>query len=174
MMRVFFALPIQEQLKLDIDQWRLNNMPPSQHSVPSANFHITLAFTGQIRDNDIEVLCDRTNELLESGEFKTDSLKLIETGFWPKPGILWIGPKSWPDNLIKLSSKLQNVGRHFGAKKDKKAYRPHLTLSKRTQTPSYPTLAPNFDLSYDQVSLYHSIAMKNGVRYMEIERWPLT
>ncbi|MFT7185499.1 MAG: 2'-5' RNA ligase [Pseudohongiellaceae bacterium] len=173
MMRVFFALPLPEQLKLDIDQWRTHNMPPSQTTVPSANFHITLAFTGQIRDSDIEVLCARTDDLIKSAEFKAGSLKLIDTGFWAKPGILWIGPEIWPDNLTKLAHKLQNVGRNFGAKKDKKAYRPHLTLSKRIQTSTHPTTPPNFHLDYDQVTLYQSISMKSGVRYMKIQSWPL-
>jgi len=172
-MRVFFALPVQEQLKLNIDQWRTQNMPPSSNTVPTANFHITLAFIGHIRDSDIEVLCARTDELIKSGEFKAGNLKLVDTGFWAKPGILWIGPDSWPDNLTKLASKLQNVGRNFGAKKDKKAYRPHLTLSKRMQTPSHPTIRPNFHFDYDQVTLYHSISMKSGVRYMPIDSWPL-
>jgi len=172
-MRVFFALPLQEQLKLDIDQWRMHNMPPSSNAVPSANFHITLAFTGTIRDSDKELLCTRADEVMKSEEFKVGSLKLIETGYWAKPEILWIGPNTWPENLTKLASKLQNVGRHFGAKKDKRAYRPHLTLSKKIQTPCYPTAQPSFHLSYDQVTLYHSISMKNGVRYVEIECWPL-
>jgi len=172
-MRVFFALPLQDQLKLNIDQWRTHNMPPSSNTVPSANFHITLAFTGHIHDSDIELLCARTEDVMKSGEFKVGSLKLTETGYWSKPGILWIGPITWPDNLTKLASKLQNVGRNFGAKKDKKAYRPHLTLSKKIQNPSHPTVQPNFRLDYDQVTLYHSISMKSGVRYMEIESWPL-
>jgi len=172
-MRVFFALPLPEQLKLDIDQWRTHNMPPSSNTVPSANFHITLAFTGNIRDSDIEVLCTRTDDLIKSGAFKAGSLKLTETGYWAKPEILWIGPNTWSENLTKLAHKLQNVGRNFGAKKDKKAYRPHLTLSKKIQSPSHPTVQPDFHLDYDQVTLYHSISMKNGVRYLEIESWPL-
>jgi 2'-5' RNA ligase len=174
MMRVFFALPLPEKLKLEIDQWRLHNMPPSSNAVPSANFHITLAFTGTIRESDIELLCARTNELMKTGEFKTGCVKLIETGYWAKPEILWIGPNVWPENLTKLAHKLQNVGRNFGAKKDKKPYQPHLTLSKKILTPSYPTVQPSFHLNYDQVCLFHSIPMKNGVRYSEMESWPLT
>lgn len=172
-MRVFFALPLAEQLKLDIELWRTQSMPPSSQAVPSANFHMTLAFTGHIRDSDIEVLCARTDALIKSGEFKAGNLKLTVTGFWAKPGILWIGPETWPDNLTKLAHKLQNVGRNFGAKKDKKAYRPHLTLSKKIEQPSYPTVKPAFNLDYDQVILYHSISMKSGVRYMAINSWPL-
>ncbi|MFT5718212.1 MAG: 2'-5' RNA ligase [Oleiphilaceae bacterium] len=172
-MRVFFALPLDVTLKLQIDQWRTHNMPPSSQAVPSANFHITLAFTGHIRESDIEILCTRADELIKSKAFKADSLKLTDTGFWAKPGILWIGPETWPDNLTTLAHKLQNVGRNFGAQKDKKAYRPHLTLSKKIQQPSYPTVKPAFNLDYDQVTLYHSISMKSGVRYMEIESWPL-
>jgi 2'-5' RNA ligase len=172
-MRVFFALPLPEHLKLSIDQWRTNNMPPSQNTVPSANFHITLAFIGKIRDGDIETLCSKTTELIKSGEFEAQSLELIDTGFWAKPGILWIGPETWPDDLTKLANKLQNIGRNFGAKKDKKGFRPHLTLSKRIQTSTHPTAQPNFHLDYDQVTLYQSISMKNGVRYMELESWHL-
>ena len=173
-MRVFFALPLPDQLKLDIDQWRTHNIPPSSSSVPFANFHITLAFTGNIRESDTELLCTRTDEVMTAGNFKTGSLDLIETGYWAKPEILWIGPNTWPDELTKLAHKLQNVGRNFGAKKDKKAYRPHLTISKKIQNPSYPTIQPNFALDYKQVTLYHSITMKSGVRYLELESWALS
>jgi len=172
-MRVFFALPLKEQLKLDIEQWQINNLPPSSHSVPTANFHITLAFTGTIRDSDLGLLFERTDEILKTGDFKTGSLKLIETGFWAKPEILWIGPKVWPENLTKLANKLQNVGRNFGAKKEKKAFRPHLTLSKKSSAPSCPTSPPDFNLQYDQIVLYQSIPIKSGVKYVDIQSWPL-
>ena len=172
-MRVFFALPLKEQLKLEIEQWQINNLPPSSYTMPTANFHITLAFIGSIRDSDLGLLFERTDEVLKNGDFNIGNLNLIETGFWAKPGILWIGPNTWSENLTKLAHKLQNVGRNFGAKKDKKAYRPHLTLSKKIQSPSHPTVQPDFHLDYDQVTLYHSISMKNGVRYLEIESWTL-
>lgn len=172
-MRVFFALPLQEQLKLEIDQWRNDSLPPSQNAVPAANFHITLAFIGQIKDSDIDVLYHRTDQLIKSNTFSKEALKLIDTGFWPKPGILWIGPTDWPDDLTKLAGKLQNVGRNFGAKKAKKSYRPHLTLSKKTHKPSYPIEAPKFELDYNQITLYHSISMKAGVRYTALNSWPL-
>jgi len=173
-MRVFFALPLLDKLKLEIEQWRTNNLPPSSYAVPTANFHITLAFTGNIRDGDLELLCERADKILSTNSYMTGSLQLIETGFWAKPEILWIGPKNWPEDLTKLSNKLQNISRDFGAKKEKKAYRPHLTLSKKIQTPSHPTSPPNFSLQYDRVVLYHSIPMKNGVKYVDIHHWPLS
>lgn len=173
-MRVFFALPLEESLKLEIDQWRQKNMPPSLNHVPIVNFHVTLAFIGKIRDSDLDTLCQRTDEMLDQNEFYTGSFDITETGYWAKPGILWIGPKHWPESLNNLSMKLSNVGRNFGAKKDRKTYRPHVTLSKRCMTPCYPTKEAHFHMTYQQIGLYHSVPVGNGVRYEEVQSWPLT
>jgi hypothetical protein len=43
----------------------------------------------------------------------------IADRLWHKPGIYWLGPKKWPEQLSRLAQKLNSLGSVAGAKRDR-------------------------------------------------------
>jgi len=172
-MRLFFGLPVPQSLQLEIAAWRDRNLPPMQRFVPAANYHITLAFLGQIPVSRLDSFIDETSRLLSDPSFQQHRISIDQTGFWPKPGILWIGPSHCPDALALLAKRLGTLGQKLGIRSDKRAYQAHITLARHCETPCKPTREPDFDLLNQEVVLYESISQRGGVIYEAVEHWRL-
>lgn len=173
-MRVFFALPIPETTILEIAAWRDKMLLPQTNWIPLANFHITLAFLGQVSPTDLERLCANCSELVARRIFKAGELTINQTGYWSKPGILWLGPSEWPDTLSALNIALSQLGRQFRCRTDKKLYQPHITLARQALAPAKPLVEPNISLHFDSFSLYESRNGASGVHYHLLDEWPLS
>ncbi len=169
-MRAFFALKPAAERCLAIERWRQLNWPLLPGPVPVANFHITLAFLGEIDSRRLERLTGRARELRLPGfELELDCL-----GYWPKPGILWLGPRRWPDSLASLAGALAAAGAAARLKMDRRRYRPHLTLARRLRRPPPAALEPpRLRCDFDSFALYESGGGPRGVVYREVARWPL-
>ncbi len=173
-MRLFLALGVPATTARDIADWRERCATASGRAVPAANFHVTLAFIGQLQSHRLEALCDAIAAVCESGNYHTDALLLDQVGYWPKPGIFWLGPSHWPDTVTKLAAKLRNSAASFGASKDKRAFQPHVTLYRScVLPPPAPLVAPEFSFSFDHVILFESHNSAAGVSYHSIAEFTL-
>ncbi len=167
-MRAFFALDIDPALQCAIENWRDRTMLPAGRAVPAANFHITLHFLGVIDPRQVDRLCAEAGQL-NAGRF---ALRLDTPGYFPKPGIFWIGPRVIPVALTELAGGLRKAGKKAGVKIPRKPFAPHLTLYRNCRArPPLPTLPPAFDLPCDGFALFQSITNHKGVRYEVIQRW---
>ena len=115
-MRLFFGLQLDPQTCLDIDYWAAKSLPPMEHPVPLANFHITLSFLGNVDHRQLEPLYLLADEIRCS----TFELELNQTGFWNKPGIFWLGASELPQSLLALAKKLKNLTSKMGFSVDKR------------------------------------------------------
>lgn len=172
-MRLFFALPVEGSLALDIDHWRKQNFPIAQGKVPAANYHITLAFLGDVATSKLDALCQRVDDLCTAPYAQPGELLLDTVGYFAKPGILWVGPKHWPDHLSRLASALFHFGKALGSHKGKQDFQPHITLYRRCDAPVQALQPPDFTLPYGELVLYESVNGKSGVHYQECVTWPL-
>lgn len=174
-MRLFFALLPEPGLARDIDVWRQRNLSANGRPVPMPNFHITLAFLGDISRHRLEGLCQAAEALLASLETGLDPLTLEEVGYWSGPGILWLGPAHWTQALEKLAARLQARGVYAGGRGTRTAYRPHLTLFRGCdQPPLAPLSPPNFTFDCTHLALLQSCqGRQGGVRYTEVANWQL-
>ncbi len=174
-MRLFFALPVHKTLQLHIDQWRRQVLTPSNHWVALGNFHLTLAFLGELPHSQLERLCELVDDFLSHGEkpLRQTTLVIDHYGYWPKHGIFWIGPSEWPDSLSYLAQKLAQLGSVLGARKSKNPFTPHITLVRGCPNDPLPLATPKLDLVVDQVVLYQSLQARNGVYYEALASWPL-
>ncbi|TDG14830.1 RNA 2',3'-cyclic phosphodiesterase [Seongchinamella unica] len=171
-MRLFFALELPGNLALKIADWRQRQLPVLGRPVPPANFHITLAFLGEMREPQLEQLCAQTDELLERRTFTSAEIHLDQVGYWPRPGIYWLGPQRWPETLDELAGALSTRGNAVGARRKRGDFRPHLTLFRGCEeAPPAPTAGCSFGLPYRGFSLMESRNGRQGVSYNSIARW---
>ena len=173
-MRLFFALLPEPMLSRRIADWRDAYLTAQGRPVPVANLHSTLAFLGEVSPHRLEGLCDNVDHLLGSAPLPGGSLKLDQVGYWPKPGIFWLGPTTWSSALERLSAHLRGCAGAAGAMSRQQRFRPHITLFRGCrQPPPAPASPPGFDFPYEDISLLQSRSTRHGVQYEEVANWPL-
>jgi len=171
-MRVFFGLGLQPEEKLAVDNWRQHHVYADGRAVPAANFHITLAFVGEIADRQLELLLAGADEVLARQAPWETRLHLDRVGYWPKPGIFWIGPGDWTRGMSALSISLGTLAQQFGARKDKASFQPHVTLYRRcTEPPPAPSQPPALWIDPPHVTLFESRQGRDGVSYQALAEW---
>ena len=169
-MRLFFGLQLDQQTCLDIDHWVTKSLPPMTHPVPLVNFHITLAFLGNVDHDRLEQLC-LSADAIRCQRFE---LTLNKPGFWNKPGILWLGTSEIPPPLRALSKKLKILANQMGFSADKGRYQPHVTIARRCKlAPPAAIETPDFHTAFDQFTLYESATTRSGIRYDVVNSWSL-
>lgn len=170
-MRSFFGLGTAPQDAMAITTWREGKFPTAGRPVPASNLHITLAFLGDISEHRLEPLCSAVDALDPPGPL---CLSLDQVGYWPKPGICWLGPGEWPDAMTELALKLAAIGAAQGGKRSRRRFRPHITLYRGCGTPPpAPLEMPVFTLTYDHFTLYQSRLDPHGAVYSVMESWAL-
>jgi 2'-5' RNA ligase len=173
-MRLFFGLGLDQQAALALDSWRSRQLLCDGRPVPAANFHLTLAFIGELAPAKLDSLSAAADELVASVEQGPGSILIDQLGYWPRPGILWAGPSRWPQELARLAGALQQLAQRYGARRDKRAFQPHVTLFRNCQSPpTAPPAPPAVRVDCDCLSLYESRQQRSGVSYQSLIDWPL-
>jgi len=173
-MRVFFGFTPDASTALAIAAWRDRQLRCVGRPVSPANFHLTLAFVGELPLPAIERLCNGVDDWMSRAEVPRDTLTLDRTGYWNRPGIYWLGPTLWPTPLTRLARKLGSLTGAVGGKRDRHAFQPHVTLYRRcTEPPPGPALPPAISMEYRQCTLFESRRGRDGVSYHAVQDWPL-
>lgn len=174
-MRAFFGLEVTAGTALQIADWRDRQLAQAGRPVPPANFHITLAFVGELPEAALERLLPSVDEWLVPATVTGDELLLDRTGYWHKPGIYWLGPSNWPQPLSKLAKKLRNLATGVGARLDRNPFQPHVTLYRKcSEAPPAPTAAPAIAMAYEGFTLFESRQGRRGVSYHPLHDWALS
>lgn len=179
-MRIFFAIEPNPPCKIAVRDWRARAFADLENSdqaraVPAANFHITLAFIGELPQRRLESLCMQVDEIVATGECCQGSILLDDLGYWPRPGILWLGPTSSPATLKRLAKRLRVLAGRTGGKRESKPFQAHLTLFRQCNQPPPSSLhAPEITLDYTEFSLLESRQGRHGVSYHPLTSWALT
>ncbi|WP_279246632.1 RNA 2',3'-cyclic phosphodiesterase [Candidatus Litorirhabdus singularis] len=169
-MRAFFAFKPKPEICLNIESWRRLNWPLLARPVPVANYHMTLAFLGDINEPQLEALIDKTSTL----ELPSFKLTLDTTGFWSKTGILWLGPSTPPAALNQLAQALGSVASSCQLPVARSQFKPHLTLARRVNPPpGAPLQLPEFSCACSSFALFESSQGKHGVSYHTVAEWAL-
>ncbi|MEM1111328.1 MAG: RNA 2',3'-cyclic phosphodiesterase [Pseudomonadota bacterium] len=172
-MRLFFGLDIDPALARELDTWRLAQGITGT-PVPQANFHVTLAFLGEFSDAKTGHLEEATDAWVSDTQPPCGSLRLDEVGYWPKPGLFWLGPSTWADALTGLAQGLGSLGVRFGAARERKPYRPHITLARQCQqAPPAPLVLPGWQVDYASFTLFESRQGRASIRYHPRCSWAL-
>ena len=178
-MRIFFALDLAPAAKMKISAWRDRSFRElaaggMARPVPAGNFHMTLAFIGDVTEQKLERLCDSVDQSLQREPPEAVGLAINELGYWQRQGILWLGPRHCPDELSQLATRLQGLGSRVGGKLDNRAFQPHVTLFRRCKLPPpAPLQPPDFSLDYSDFVLLETQQGKGGVSYHALRCWQL-
>ncbi|WP_232366391.1 RNA 2',3'-cyclic phosphodiesterase [Salinimonas sediminis] len=189
-MRCFIGLDLSVSNKLALEQWRNKALPDlpsrtpapakgSRHKVSSAappaavapaNFHLTLAFLGQLDMRQHEEVMARLDEVRQP----PISLTLDTTGVWQGPKILFCAPHNVPDELYELVRQVTKAARQSGIAIERREYRPHVTMLRKASAALPPPLyPPQIACNFDKFHLFESVSSPHGVSYPIRHSWPL-
>jgi len=174
-MRTFFGLELPADVIMQIADWRDRQFGAGTgRPVPPANFHITLAFVGEINPASLDKLCETVETGVARGAFTGGQVLLDITGYWAKPGVYWLGAETFPAPLSQLAQRLRQLVTNAGARRDRKPFLPHVTLFRNcTAAPAAPAEPPAFSAVYQHFTLFESRQGKSGVSYHPLQHWEL-
>jgi 2'-5' RNA ligase len=166
-LRLFFALPCPPALAEAIGSWR-DQQCLGGRPVVQANLHLTLAFLGSQPAAQLDGLKQLGGHLrADAFMLRLDQLQTIGHGF------ACLIPNQVPPPLSQLVEQLHAGLSTHGFALDSRPFLPHMTLSREAQVQS-TAKPPSFDWRVEHFGLFVSESTPNGVRYRELERWPLT
>lgn len=170
-MRAFIGLEPDATTKLAIEDWRNRVLPPFNQVVPAANYHITLAFLGQINLEQQDRLEQHIQLIDGITEFQ---VHLNILGYWPKPKALWLGCSQPEKFHLELVKTLTSAAHSANIVMQKRDYQAHLTLVRKySSNPPAPLIAPDFTWRASAFHLYESISTAHGVSYAIKKTWQL-
>lgn len=170
-MRTFFALDLDEESRRAVVEWRRRSLPAIGREVAPRNLHVTLCFLGELSRPQVE----RLGSLADRAQCEAFGLRMDRLEYLPKNGTLWMGAEHAPPELLRLVKRLRADANRVGVKREKRPFRPHLTLLRRCETrPPLPVDAPVFELACGSFTLFKSVFGRKGVRYEALGEWPLS
>ena len=166
--RVFYALPLPAEACRQLAQWR-DPMLGVGKAVPAANFHLTLAFLGEVNAVMVEKLMAQ-----DFSRYQGFELQFGELAYFSGAKCLTVIPNHIPAPLQVLAQRCAQLQQHFGRGKAHKSYRPHITIYRHAEPPIPAPLQPlQLTLPCYQMALYESIPLAQGVRYQPLQQWSL-
>ncbi|MBR4928540.1 MAG: RNA 2',3'-cyclic phosphodiesterase [Oscillospiraceae bacterium] len=165
-MRLFIAISLSNDIRTSItdcqEMLRASGVKGSWS--PTENLHLTLAFIGEYRDPD---------EVLDAvGTVSFDPFDLRVRGLGSFSDTLWAGIEK-NEVLEKLVRSIRGALASADIPFDRKKFRPHITLARRSSVPtdlsslSGPSLSV---MTVDSFSLFRSDRGKHGMIYTELGR----
>ncbi len=164
--RVFFALwPDEETRRALLRATRSAVRRCGGRATPSDNLHVTLAFLGPVT----ATLLERVRQVppLPAPAFE---LVFDRLGFWRGSRAVWVSPSRVPPALIKLEAALWDRLAGVGFQRERRPYRPHVTLARKAKGVEESISAVAWLVS--ELALVES---KPGARYPvyeALEVWP--
>ncbi len=170
-MRAFFGLSPDANTKLAINAWRNKAFPHLDGTVPAANFHVTLAFLGNVSVKQLDI----TNRLIDEMPSVTAfDVSLNQLGYWSKPKAFWLGCQQTATEHLILAKHIHKIANKSGLLLQDQDYVAHLTLARKCKvSPPAPIFPANFKWHADQFHLFESISSPQGVYYSIRQSWPM-
>ncbi|WP_394496867.1 RNA 2',3'-cyclic phosphodiesterase [Shewanella sp. ENK2] len=143
-------------------------------TVAKENFHITAAFLGNTS------LADRValSRLIEAETFHAFTVSMPHIAHWPQAKLICAEGMA-VDKLSYIANQLQNMAKELGLMQSQHDYRPHVSLFRHCTLPNEQTSFPfllkaPITVTATQLTLFESLNLPGGVKYLPIQHWPLT
>ena len=104
---------------------------------------------------------------------KRFDLTIQKTGFWKRNQIIYAHADTYPPELFSLVDAIKNTLRDSGFKFDDRAYKPHITLVRKTTLYTPPETLQPIEWPVKEWLLMQSKQTDQGIRYIILDRWQL-
>ncbi len=132
MAHYFIAIPLPKELQRFYHRWQkeLQTVFAYKRWMHQEDFHITLKFLGEAEITAIDVLKKKINQTLLPKSFIIELGTIGFFGAEQHPRVLW-ADVHLTEALQKLQQHIELAAIEAGFAKEKRGYRPHLTLAKK-------------------------------------------
>ncbi len=139
--RTFIAIKLPEPVLTEIDRLKaeLGRQPASSAArwVATPSIHLTLKFLGEIGASRLQDVFDAVD--LACAERTPFELTLGDLGCFPnarRPRVVWVGVQEPTGRLLALQRAIENELAKAGFPRERRAFKPHLTLARIRKTAS--------------------------------------
>ncbi|MGW8223258.1 MAG: RNA 2',3'-cyclic phosphodiesterase [Syntrophobacteria bacterium] len=185
MIRSFIAIDFHEETRKALEdiQRKLKQYGAGVRWVRPSSIHLTLKFLGNIQPAQVEDIARAVaQEVLNEPPITLGAAGLGAFPSRRKPRVIWIGMEGEVQRLIRIQSRLENALEPLGFDREKRLFRPHLTIGRVKDRRRLQSLIdamaelkiPEFD-SFDvtEIILYKSDLRPTGAIYTKLHRMPL-
>jgi len=132
-MRLFIAIDLPTQIRKALGdiQHDLRPLTDSARWVAPESIHITLKFLGEVPEKQLEDI----DTALTGLSWKPFNITVHGVGFFPgnrSPRVFWAGMEA--PTMKGLAEELDSRMERLGFEKEKRAFRPHITLARARDT----------------------------------------
>ena len=168
--RLFIALDLSIKNKHIINNWLQQNVQLSKPATQLRNWHLTLAFLGQVPEQDELALC----QLLAQCPMSSFALNFEKHDFWAHNGLFHLTPSAPYPQLQQLAQWVMTQAASLGYLSQYAQYRPHITLARSLNSePQVTNACPSFNEQITHFSMYESTRDELGLVYNELKRFSL-
>ena len=181
MTRLFFALPcdfIQDFLRPVYE--RLNTFPRALKAVEPENYHITLKFLGETKQEIFQLL--RKDFLRFDIDAAVVPYTLRGLGAFPdarRARVIWCGLDIDGASICMIQNAIEELSEKHGFKRENRAFQPHLTLARTRKDLNIPPSLVDYVTAnrdtvfcksmFNRIVLYKSDLRKDGPVYTAME-----
>src|SRR5437867_125274 len=180
-MRVFIAVELPDDVRRGLKEIQrdLRSLHESARWVSPESIHITLKFLGEVPNKRV----DNIHEALAGLSWKPFLIKVQGIGFFPgtrSPRVIWAGMEA--PTMSGLAEELDARMDRIGFEKERRAFRPHITLARARDTRMDSSLVkaaakyadhPFGSFKVDRVSLFQSTLKPTGAVYNKLKEYLL-
>jgi 2'-5' RNA ligase len=168
--RLFFALwpddAVKQRLLLRARQ--VNELRTGKN-VPHENFHLTLAFLGEVPFARV----DRLLRVARAVEMRPFTVCIDQVGYWPKAQALWLGPREVPQPMSQLVDDIWAASASMGFEREARPFQPHITICRKMgEAPQLKDADPVL-WEPDDFALIESRPEPDGRAYTVLYRFPV-
>lgn len=169
-MRAFLTVVPDMQTALAINRWCELCWQSRGRKIPVQNYHMTLAFLGDVDEKALQ----RLSEIFEGFSHSAFDVRLNAVGYWSDSDVLFVGSDVGNRALQELHDKCLHAANRIGARGSSKRYEPHITLARKLLMPPPPALIePDFSFQATTLELWGSMREAKGARYNTVATWQL-
>ncbi|NKN32282.1 RNA 2',3'-cyclic phosphodiesterase [Marichromatium bheemlicum] len=165
--RWFFALWPPPALRRALCERMPGWLPPGGRLAHGEDLHLTLVFLGALTPSQRDPVIAAADRVA-GAPFE---LVLRCLGHFPRVGVAWCGPEPEPSALLQLHQALVALQHECRLPLERRPYRPHLTLARRSGAPAANFGSP-LSWSVGDFVLARSVP-GHLPRYRVERRWPL-
>lgn len=166
-LRVFCALTLDDGAKAAVQQAisEPKSTLDSFRWTPTQNWHITLKFFGDVHPSALDDLA----QAMADAAGPPIGVQLKNMGAFPnlqRPRVLWVGVDDTDGDLAALYERFEESCAHLAFERERREYRPHLTVARPKRVRSAPvvrTMETLWDLSCCQTQLKQLVLFSSEV-----------